>query len=327
MAEQQKNSPIEPDISAYLGVRSPSDVQALDAREIPALCQKLRHVLVEQTKRTGGHLASNLGVVEMTAAIHRVFQAPVDHIVFDVGHQAYVHKLLTGRAEAFATLRTPGGLSGFPRRDESEYDAFGTGHASTSLSAALGLARAAKLSGSDAYTVVVLGDGALTGGMIHEALNNCENDLRLIVILNENEMSISKNEGRFARLLTKLRTSRGYSHTKSVLDKTLMHIPLVGEPMKQGLSRIKKGIITAITLRDKDRCITLSDTALVHFKALSDSEIEYYVDTYRPFDKAGAYGIQEWIGYMGIDKIEGSYFTIMGLPVHLVYQELVKFIG
>lgn len=242
MGEEQMNMPIGQDVSSYLGVRSPEDVSAMSREDIPALCRKLRRVIIEQTRRTGGHLASNLGVVEMTVAIHRVFHAPVDHIVFDVGHQSYVHKLLTGRADAFWTLRTPGGLSGFPRRDESEYDAFGTGHASTSLSAALGLARAAKMSGSEAYTVVVLGDGALTGGMIHEALNNCESDLRLIVILNENEMSISKNEGRFARLLTKLRTSQGYSNTKSALERTLSHIPLVGEPVKNGLSQVKKGL-------------------------------------------------------------------------------------
>ena len=141
-------------------------------KEIPALCQRLRRVLIERTLQNGGHLASNLGVVELTVAIHRVFDAPIDHIVFDVGHQAYVHKLLTGRADAFDTLRTPGGISGFPRRDESEYDAFGTGHASTSLSAALGLARADRLRGSDAYTVVVLGDGALTGGLSYEGLNS-----------------------------------------------------------------------------------------------------------------------------------------------------------
>ncbi len=242
MSEQQKNMPISADAATYLGVRSPEDVKAIPPKEISSLCRKLRKVVIEQTMRGGGHLASNLGVVELTVAIHRVFDAPTDQIVFDVGHQCYVHKLLTGRADAFVTLRASGGLSGFPRREESKYDAFGTGHASTSLSAALGLARAAKLSGSNAYTVVILGDGALTGGMIHEALNNCENDLRLIVILNENEMSISKNEGRFARLLTRLRTSRGYSSTKSALDKTLSHIPLVGDPVKSGLSKIKKGV-------------------------------------------------------------------------------------
>ena len=242
MSNEQTNMPIGQDIASYLGVRSPEDVRALDKKDIPILCRKLRRVLIEGTQRTGGHLASNLGVVEMTVAIHRVFHAPTDHIVFDVGHQSYVHKLLTGRADAFSTLRTPGGLSGFPRRDESEYDAFGTGHASTSLSAALGLARAAKMSGSEAYTVAILGDGALTGGMIHEALNNCEKNLRLIIILNENEMSISRNEGHYAGLLTRLRTSRPYYTTKSALSKTLSHVPLVGEPLKSGLVQVKRGV-------------------------------------------------------------------------------------
>ena len=242
MSEQANHDLIMQDVAGYLGVRSPSDVKALPVKGIAPLCRKLRRVLIEQTHKGGGHLSSNLGVVELTVALHRVFDTPRDHIVFDVGHQCYVHKLLTGRADTFSTLRAPGGLSGFPRRDESEYDAFGTGHASTSLSAALGLARAERLRGSEAFTVVVLGDGALTGGMIHEALNNCESDLRLIVILNENEMSISKNEGRFAALLTRLRASRSYHTTKSALDRTLTHIPLVGEPVKSGLSKIKKGI-------------------------------------------------------------------------------------
>ena len=242
MNEQDKETTSASSVSEYLGVRSPKDVKAMRDKEIPALCQRLRRVLIERTLQNGGHLASNLGVVELTVAIHRVFDAPIDHIVFDVGHQAYVHKLLTGRADAFDTLRMPGGISGFPRRDESEYDAFGTGHASTSLSAALGLARAARLRGSDAYTVVVLGDGALTGGMIHEALNNCDKELKLIIILNENEMSISKNVGQFARLLTRLRTASGYLNTKSALERTLEHLPVVGKPVRQGLSQVKKGI-------------------------------------------------------------------------------------
>ncbi len=242
MNEIKRNETCRTDVAAYLGVRSPADLKVLSQKEIPGLCDRLRRVLIEQTTKGGGHLASNLGAVELTVAIHRVFSSPVDHIVFDVGHQSYVHKLLTGRADMFDTLRAPGGLSGFPRREESEHDVFGTGHASTSLSAALGLARAERLKGSDAFTVAVLGDGAFTGGMIHEALNNCERDLRLIIVLNENEMSISKNVGRFARLLTKLRTAPGYSRTKSALGKFLSHIPLIGLPLKNGLRGIKRGI-------------------------------------------------------------------------------------
>lgn len=221
---------------------SPRAVQALPREEIVPLCRDLRRVLIDRTRKNGGHLASNLGVVELTVAIHRVFNAPVDHIIFDVGHQCYVHKLLTGRALQFDTLRRPGGLSGFPSRSESEYDAFGTGHASTSLSAALGLARADRLSGSEAYTVVVLGDGALTGGMVHEALNNCEKDLKLIVILNENEMSISKNVGHFANLLTRLRAAPSYSRTKKTIGKTLEHLPLIGEPVRRASVAVKNGL-------------------------------------------------------------------------------------
>ena len=242
MNENQHSAEHVDDVAAFLGVCSPEQLKALSEKEISPLCDRLRRVLIEQTTASGGHLASNLGVVELTVAIHRVFDSPTDHVVFDVGHQSYVHKLLTGRADSFHTLRSPGGLSGFPRREESEHDAFGAGHASTSLSAALGLARAEKLKGSGAFTVAILGDGAFTGGMIHEALNNCEHDLRLIIILNENEMSISKNVGRFARLLTRLRTAPGYSRTKSFLGKFLSHIPLIGLPLKKGLSGIKRGI-------------------------------------------------------------------------------------
>ena len=223
-------------------LHAPFDVQALPSEEIDSLCADVRRVLIDRTERNGGHLASNLGVVELTVAVHRVFDSPHDHIIFDVGHQSYVHKLLTGRAEAFDTLRQPGGLSGFPRRDESEHDAFGTGHASTSLSAAIGFAQADHLRGSDAYSVVVLGDGALTGGMIHEALNNCAKYLKLIIILNENEMSISKNVGHFARLLTRLRTSPGYYRTKTLLERLLDWLPLVGKPMLRGLRCFKTAV-------------------------------------------------------------------------------------
>lgn len=221
-------------------IAAPEDIRTLSHRQIPELCDDLRRVLIERTEKNGGHLASNLGVVEATVAIHRVFDSPTDHIIFDVGHQSYVHKLLTGRAEAFDTLRQPGGLSGFPRRNESRHDAFGTGHASTSLSAAIGFAQADHLQGSDAFTVVVLGDGALTGGMIHEALNNCAKYLKIVIILNENEMSISKNVGRFAHLLTGIRTARGYSCTKSLLERGLGHLPLLGRPILRGLSAVKQ---------------------------------------------------------------------------------------
>ncbi|MBQ8399172.1 MAG: 1-deoxy-D-xylulose-5-phosphate synthase [Clostridia bacterium] len=191
-------------------VQQPGVLEKLSQGECTTLCTEIREELIERVTKNGGHLASNLGVVELTVALHRAFDLPKDRIIFDVSHQAYVHKLLSGRLAQFETLRTPGGLSGFQKRDESDYDAFGGGHASTSLSAALGFAQADRVCGRDNYTVAVVGDGAFTGGMIHEALNNCQNDLRLIIILNENEMSISPNTGHFASYISNIRSSKEY---------------------------------------------------------------------------------------------------------------------
>ena len=212
-------------------ISSPSDLRALPNEAMGVLADEIRQKLIEVVTENGGHLASNLGIVETTMAIHRVFDCPRDHIIFDVGHQSYVHKMLTGRLSRFDTLRTAGGISGFTNRSESEYDCFGAGHSSTSLSAALGFAVSDKLNGSDAYTVVVVGDGAYTGGMIHEALNNCRKDIRLIIIMNENEMSISKNIGRFAKHLAKIRNKSGYFSIKKATGAFLKKIPLVGDKL------------------------------------------------------------------------------------------------
>ncbi len=220
-------------------IKSPEDFKAIPKKELPLVAEELRKELVRVTTQNGGHLASNLGVVELTMAIHRVFNAPDDHIIFDVGHQSYVHKMITGRYEQIDTIRQSGGLSGFMKREESEYDCFGAGHSSTSLSSALGFAVSDKLSGSDAYTVAVVGDGAYTGGMIHEALNNCHKDLRLIIIMNENEMSISPNIGRFANNLSKLRTSEGYFKTKKTTGVILNKIPLIGKWIFKAFKRTK----------------------------------------------------------------------------------------
>lgn len=224
------------------GILSPCDVKKLPADKLPQLADEIRQKLVETVTQNGGHLASNLGVVELTIALHRVFNTPHDHIVWDVGHQSYVHKMLTGRVREFDTLRRPGGISGFTSRSESPHDCFGAGHSSTSLSAALGFAEADRLSGSDAYTVAVLGDGAFTGGMIHEALNNCNRDLRLIIIINENEMSISKNTGRFASSLAELRSRPGYFETKKATGKIIRRIPLVGNTLFRGIRGFKKSL-------------------------------------------------------------------------------------
>ncbi len=227
-------------------IHSPDDLKSLSAKDIKMLSAEIREFLIHRVTENGGHLASNLGVVELTLAIHRVFSTPHDHVIFDVGHQAYVHKLLTGRRERFHTLRRGGGISGFPKISESEHDCFGTGHSSTSLSAALGFAEADKLKESDAYTVCVFGDGAYTGGMIHEALNNCRKKLNLIIILNENEMSISKNIGRFAKTLSHLRSSKGYFKTKNVTASFLQKIPLIGKPLFSLLLRIKSALKSAL---------------------------------------------------------------------------------
>ena len=221
-------------------INSPDDLKVLDKKDLPKLCAEIRSFLIEKVSVTGGHLASNLGAVELSVALHRVFSTPNDHIVWDVGHQSYVHKILTGRKGEFDTLRQNGGLSGFTKRSESKHDAFGAGHSSTSISAALGLAEADRLSGSDAYTVAIVGDGAFTGGMIHEALNNCDRNHKLIIVINENEMSISKNTGRFAEGLAKWRSSSGYFNTKKVTARILGAIPLLGKLILKLLKKIKK---------------------------------------------------------------------------------------
>lgn len=224
------------------GINSPSDLKKLNKSDIPTLSSEIRDFLIENAKEHGGHLASNLGVVELTLAIHTVFDSPKDHIVFDVGHQSYVHKLLTGRREAFDTLRIPGGLSGFTSMKESEHDAFGSGHSSNSISAALGIARSDNLSGNACHTVCVTGDGAFTGGMAHEALNNCPKKLPLVIILNENGMSISSTKGAFASYVSHVRVSLGYAkfktNTKNFLDK----LPLIGKPIRFLLRCIKRAI-------------------------------------------------------------------------------------
>ena len=227
-------------------VNTPEDLKKLDSKKIEPLCSEIRECIVDTVMENGGHLASNLGAVELSVAIHRVFDSPRDHIIFDVGHQSYAHKLLTGRFESFDSLRKAGGISGFTNRFESEYDCFGAGHSSTSISAGLGFAEADRLSGSDAYTVVVLGDGAFTGGMIHEALNNCDKNLRLVIILNENEMSISKNIGRFAASISKLRKKSGYFRLKRAAASFIKKIPLVGKGLFSFAVKVKKSLKNAM---------------------------------------------------------------------------------
>ena len=192
-------------------IKSPDDIKSLDKKEIESLCREIREKLITTVSKNGGHLASNLGTVELTVALHRKFNSPKDKLIFDVGHQCYTHKLLTGRFDDFDTIRKDGGLSGFLRPEESEHDIFVSGHSSTSISAALGIAQSNALLGKTDYTVAIIGDGALTGGLSFEGLNNAgKTKTRLIVVLNDNKMSISKNVGSVAQYLTQLRTSPRY---------------------------------------------------------------------------------------------------------------------
>ncbi|MBE5793606.1 MAG: 1-deoxy-D-xylulose-5-phosphate synthase [Clostridiales bacterium] len=211
-------------------ITSPEDIRQLTIDECESLADDIRTKIIQTVSVNGGHLASNLGIVEITMALHRVFHAPEDKLIFDVGHQTYTHKLLTGRFSTFDTLRTYGGISGFPRHNESEYDCFEAGHASTALSAALGFARARDALKQKHHVVAVVGDGALTGGMCYEALNDCGNSrTRMIVLLNDNEMSIAENVGALSRYLSRLRSSTGWIVTKKQVKHRLQNLPLIGK--------------------------------------------------------------------------------------------------
>lgn len=224
-------------------IESPHVLKDLSIDELNDLAGQIRTELVATTARNGGHLASNLGVVELTLALHRVFDMPADKLIFDVGHQSYVHKLLTGRYERFHTLRTYGGISGFPKRNESEYDVFETGHASTAISAALGMARARDQLGQNHQVIALVGDGAMTGGMCYEALNDAGNTkTRMIVILNDNEMSIARNVGALSHYLTNLRASKGWKDAKTVVRGGLELIPLIGRPVAKCIEWVKDSV-------------------------------------------------------------------------------------
>ena len=208
-------------------IKSPADVKALNSSELQSLCEEIRDCIITTVSKNGGHLASNLGAVELTIALHRAFNSPNDAIIFDVGHQSYAHKLLTGRFDKFNTLRTEGGISGFMRPSESEHDPFVTGHSSNSISAAYGIYKAKCLKGESGTAVAVIGDGAMTGGMAYEGLNNAgAGKSNFIVVLNDNKMSISKNVGAMARSLTKMRNRPKYHHFKYALSSFLLAIPL-----------------------------------------------------------------------------------------------------
>lgn len=224
-------------------IKSPRDVKSIPPEKLDSLADEIRGVLIETVSHNGGHLASNLGVVELTIAIHKVFDSPKDQIVFDVGHQAYTHKLLTGRYDRFSSVRTSGGLTGFTNPDESEHDIFFSGHSSTSVSSSLGLAQAKLMDNDDGYVVAVIGDGSFTGGMAYEALNNAgKTNNKLIVILNDNKMSISENVGAFASYLAVIRTNPRYFRLKQRTERALNRIPVIGTRISTRLFNLKTAL-------------------------------------------------------------------------------------
>jgi len=230
-------------VSLLERIHSPADLKALDKADLVRLAAEMRHAIIQTVARNAGHLAPNLGVVELTLELHRVFDSPTDKIIWDVGHQSYPHKLLTGRYEQFATLRQAGGIAGYPRRAESEHDPFGTSHGSTSISAALGFAVARDLKGESHHVVAVIGDGALTGGLAFEGLNNAgELGKPLILVLNDNEMSISPNIGAIHRYLTKLTTSRLYRAFERDVWELLGKLPRGGKRLQIAAHRLKEGL-------------------------------------------------------------------------------------
>jgi len=223
-------------------IKHPSDIKKLSEGEVNLLMDELRARIISTVAKNGGHLASNLGIVETTVALHRVFNSPEDSIIFDVGHQCYAHKLLTGRDDRFDTLRTLDGLSGFTTRSESEHDVLTAGHSGSALPTALGIARANALEGKDNYVITVIGDGSFTNGMVYETLNNCDENLKLIIVLNDNEMSISQNVGGMSKYFTRLRNSKKYFKLKKAVQSVCQRIPGIGKGLVRFAYKTKEVI-------------------------------------------------------------------------------------
>ncbi|MBR4361539.1 MAG: 1-deoxy-D-xylulose-5-phosphate synthase [Ruminococcus sp.] len=290
----------------------PGDLKSLTLQQCKYLCTDIRNLLISSVSRTGGHLASNLGVVELTMAIHRNFDSPNDKIVWDVGHQSYVHKILTGRADQLGSLRQENGISGFPKPEESVHDSFIAGHSSTSLSVACGIAEAMKLQGRDNYAVAVIGDGAMTGGMVYEAMNNCccKEDSNLIVILNDNNMSISKSVGALGKYLTSLRNSEKYLDTKRKVEKNLNQIPVVGMKMAKGMKYAKDAIKSTILERTM-----FEDMGFIYLGPINGhslTELEQVMHMAKSYHKPVFIHVKttKGKGYLPAEKNPGEYHGI-----------------
>ena len=228
-------------------INQPGDIRKIPHDQLPQLAEEIRQFLIEKLSVTGGHLASNLGVVELTMALHLAFDPAKDRLIWDVGHQSYTHKILTGRKEGFTSLRKLGGMSGFPKRSESSCDVFDTGHSSTSISAGLGIVRARDLAGEKYSVVSIIGDGSATGGMVYEAINNAANlKTNFIIVFNDNGMSISRNVGGLSTYLSDLRTSEGYTDLKKATEDALRQLPLAGGWAVERVRRTKNNLKTIL---------------------------------------------------------------------------------
>lgn len=257
-------------------IDSPEDLRKLSVDELEILCSEIRHKLVTTVSETGGHLSPNLGTVELTVALHYVYDTPNDKIVWDVGHQSYTHKILTGRRDKMDTIRQKGGISGFPKRSESEYDAFNVGHSSTSISAAYGIARAKAIKGDESRTIAVIGDGALTGGLAYEGLNNSGRyNKNFTVVLNDNKMSISRNVGSIAKYLTHIRIRPSYIKTKKIVEKILLHTPIVGAPIRKLLLSSKSKLRTSVY-----RNTIFEDLGFVYYGPVDGHDIRKLIDAF-----------------------------------------------
>ena len=300
------------------GLDLPGDLRKLSLSQCKALCKEIRGLLISTVSKTGGHLASNLGAVELTMAIHRNFNSPEDKIVWDVGHQSYTHKILTGRADRFRTLRQENGISGFPKPEESVHDTFISGHSSTSVSVACGIAEAMKLSGSSNYAVAVIGDGAMTGGMFYEAMNNAgkEQDCNLIVFLNDNNMSISKSVGALAKYLTSLRAKESYVQTKKSVKNALSAIPVLGKPVEKGIKMAKDSVKSKIL----EQSTMFEDMGFVYLGPVNGhnlAELEEVIHTAKSYHKPVLVHVKtvKGKGYLPAEKNPGEYHGISRFDV------------
>ncbi len=291
----------------------PEDLKYLNYEQCRRLCSEIRNMLISTVSKTGGHLASNLGVVELTLAIHRNFNSPEDKIIWDVGHQAYVHKILTGRADRFGTLRQENGIAGFPKPEESPHDTFICGHSSTSVSVACGMAEAMKLQNKDNYVIAVIGDGAMTGGMFYEAMNNCgkEQNQNLIVILNDNNMSISRSVGALSRYLTSLRNKEKYINTKRAVEKTLTNIPVLGMPVAKGIKTAKD----SVKYRILEHSTMFEDMGFIYLGPVNGhnlSELEEVLHIAKSYHKPVFIHVKtiKGKGYIPAEKNPGEYHGI-----------------